>query len=142
MEKIKDFIKKNNWFISLIAGAAGMYMILSYAGVLRTGKYCILEGDLIEIYVPVIRVYIKEKLGSIEDLVNRLYGMLSPYDREERYRIENEKERTRNTEKVSHHKICSPCCLKFGQTVKDIECILSLFFYHVMDISREVFKSV
>ncbi len=91
MDNIKYYIKKNNWVISFIVGAVGMYMILSYAGVLRTGKYCILEGDLIEIYVPVIRNFCRNilhgqsiyyswnnSLGMNTALMLSFYGAYNP----------------------------------------------------------------
>ena len=64
MDRIKTFFKKNNCLISFAVGAVCMYMILSYAGVLRTGKYCILEGDLFEIYVPVIRNFCRNIMSG------------------------------------------------------------------------------
>ena len=64
MNRIKTFLKENNCFISFIVGSLCMYMVLSYAGVLRTGKYCILEGDLFEIYVPIIRNFCRNILNG------------------------------------------------------------------------------
>ena len=93
MEKIKTFFKKNNCFISFIVSAVCMYMILSYAGVLRTGKYCILEGDLFEIYVPVIRNFCRNilngqsiyyswnnSLGMNTSVMLSFYGAYNPFN--------------------------------------------------------------
>ena len=89
-----------------------------------------------------IGIDIKEQLRRIQDLIYCLYGVLSPYDRKESNRVEYEKERTGNPEKIPHHKICSPCCLKLGQTVKYIEGFLSFLLDHVMNIYCKVFKPV
>lgn len=93
MEKIKAFFKKNICFFSFIVGAVCMYMILSYAGVLRTGKYCILEGDLFEIYVPVIRNFCRNilhgqsiyyswnnSLGMNTSVMLSFYGAFNPFN--------------------------------------------------------------
>lgn len=93
MKKIKTFFKKNNCFFSFIVGAVCMYMILSYAGVLRTGKYCILEGDLFEIYVPVIRNFCRNilhgqsiyyswnnSLGMNTSVMLSFYGAFNPFN--------------------------------------------------------------
>ena len=64
MEKVKSFLKKNNYVVSFLVGSLCMYMILSYSGVLKSGKYCILEGDLLEIYVPVIRNFCRNILSG------------------------------------------------------------------------------
>jgi len=60
--RVKDWIKRGIQsipfpIVSLFLGALVMYMMLSYAGVLTTGKYCLLEGDALEIYVPTIRSF-------------------------------------------------------------------------------------
>ena len=93
MDKIKTFFKKNNCLISFAVGAVCMYMILSYAGVLRTGKYCILEGDLFEIYVPVIRNFCRNimsgqsiyyswnnSLGMNTAVMLSFYGAYNPFN--------------------------------------------------------------
>jgi uncharacterized membrane protein YfhO len=93
MDKIKTFFKKNNCLISFAVGAVCMYMILSYAGVLRTGKYCILEGDLFEIYVPVIRNFCRNilhgqsiyyswnnSLGMNTSVMLSFYGAFNPFN--------------------------------------------------------------
>lgn len=76
------------FFLSCIC----MYMVLSYSGVLSTGKYCILEGDLLEIYVPAIKELCRDilngqsiyyswthMLGMNQTLMNAIYAM-SPFN--------------------------------------------------------------
>lgn len=61
---IKMWVKKiDPCFFSFFMAALTMWLTLSYAGVLKNGKFCILEGDLLEIYVPTIR-------GMYRDLLN------------------------------------------------------------------------
>lgn len=93
MDKIKTIFKKNNCLISFFLGSVCMYMILSYAGVLRTGKYCILEGDLFEIYIPVIRNFCRNilhgqsiyyswnnSLGMNTSVMLSFYGAFNPFN--------------------------------------------------------------
>ena len=54
-KKIPAIDEKYFFILAFIAGAFFMYMILSYSGLLVTGKYCILISDSLEIYVPNIR---------------------------------------------------------------------------------------
>ena len=63
--------------------------------------------------ILVIRINIDKKLCCIKDLVDSMNGMLSPYDREKRDSIKNEKERARDLKEVAHHEVCRPRSLKF-----------------------------
>ena len=48
--------------LAFFISALTMYMMLSYSGVLTTGKNCILEGDSLEIYIPTIQNFIRSIL--------------------------------------------------------------------------------
>ena len=86
-------IKKYYWGISLLLGMLTMYMMLSYSGVLSTGKYCILEGDALEIYVPTIRNFVRNIVtgnapyyswnnffGMNTSLAMTFYGAFNPFN--------------------------------------------------------------
>ena len=68
--------------------------------------------------------------------------MLASYDRKIGNGIKDKKERTGYTKEVAHHKIRSPGGLKFRETVKYIEGVLSFLFDDVVDINAKVFKPV
>ena len=94
--------------------------------------------------VDVFRVGIdvKEQLGRVQDLVDRVDGMLSPDDREERHRIQDEQEGAGHPEKVAHHQVGRPGGLEFGQAVEHIERVSALLFDVVVDGDRELLKFV
>ena len=57
MERVlKKITPKYYWLISFAIGSLAMYMMLSYSQMLSTGKYAIIGGDAMEIYVPNIRM--------------------------------------------------------------------------------------
>ena len=94
------------------------------------------------IYVFAVGIYIKEKLSGIKYFIYCLYGMFSSFYREKGNCIQDKKERTCYPEKISHHKVSSPSCLKLRKTVKNIESIFSFTVYNIMNLHGEVFKSV
>ncbi len=59
---IEKWIKKISprfyWMISFVLGATAMYVMLSYAQMLTTGKYIILAGDSLQIYAANMRMLI------------------------------------------------------------------------------------
>ena len=58
LEKDNSKIKissKYTWMFAFLLGALAMYIALSYSGVLSTGKYCILRGDMKTQLAPFIR---------------------------------------------------------------------------------------
>ncbi len=61
--KSKILNPKYYYILAFALGCVNMYMMLSYSSVLSTGKFCILEGDLLELYVPTLR-------GACKDLLN------------------------------------------------------------------------
>ena len=67
-------------------------------------------------------------------------GMLSPDDREERHRIENEQEGAGHPEKVAHHQVGRPGGLEFGQAVEHIKRVSALLLDIVVDGDRERFE--
>ena len=82
---------KLNWLYALILSSLCMYMMLSYSGVLTTGKYCLLDGDSFEIYVPTVRNFCRSilngesvfyswnnSLGMNTSLSNAFYGGYNP----------------------------------------------------------------
>ena len=65
MEKILKKIKpKYYWIISFALGMLAMYLMLSYSQMLSTGKYVIIGGDAMEIYVPNIRMFVRSILNG------------------------------------------------------------------------------
>ena len=65
MEKILKRIKpKYYWIVSFTLGALAMYLMLSYSQMLSTGKYVIIGGDAMEIYVPNIRMFVRSILNG------------------------------------------------------------------------------
>ncbi len=59
MKKIKEsiinFFVNKNYIISFIVASLAMFLVLSYSGVLSTGKYCLMVGDLWDNYAAAIR---------------------------------------------------------------------------------------
>ena len=78
-------------------------------------------------------IYIQKKLGGIPDARHRVEGVPSPQERKIRHRIQLEKIRTGNPEKVPHHQIGIPDRLKLGKAVKHIEGVASFFCNLLMD---------
>jgi len=65
LERILKKIKpKYYWIVSFALGALAMYMMLSYSQMLSTGKYVIIGGDAMEIYVPNIRMFARSILNG------------------------------------------------------------------------------
>ena len=88
------------------------------------------------------RIYVEEKLGGVDDLVDGIDRMLSAYQRKKRHRIEDKQERTGNSEKVAHHQIRSPRRLKLRKTVENIKRVSAGVFDSVVDLNREILKAV
>ena len=53
----KKLNPKYYWVLSFILGAVSMYVMLSYAQMLSTGKYIILGGDSFSIFISNLRMY-------------------------------------------------------------------------------------
>ena len=63
--KIIDKISPKYYhIISFFVSSLTMYLILSYAGVLSTGKYCLMVGDLFDNYAPAIRELCRDILSG------------------------------------------------------------------------------
>ena len=45
-------------------------------------------------------------------------------------------------EKIPHQKVCRPGSLQFGETVKDIKGVISLFFDDIVDLHRKGLEAV
>ena len=91
--KIKVLSTNYNWLYAFLLCSLCMYMMLSYSGVLTTGKYCLLDGDSFEIYVPAIRNFCRSilngesiyyswnnSLGMNTSLSNAFYGAYNPFN--------------------------------------------------------------
>ena len=61
---LKRIDKKYYWIVAAFLSSLTMYMLLSYVGLLKTGKYVILDGDAIEIYIPTIRNFCRNILNG------------------------------------------------------------------------------
>lgn len=85
-------LKKYTWLMAFLISSVTMFLILSYSGVLSNGKYCLLEGDLLEIYVPTIHGACRDlltgesiyyswnhSLGMNMSLSLAYYGVFSPF---------------------------------------------------------------
>ena len=93
--------------------------------------------------IPVrIGVYVQEQLGRIHDFGDRVEGMPSADDREERDRIENEQERAGDPEKIAHHQVGGPGGLQFRKAVEHIEGIAAFLFDMPVDFHRKRFEPV
>ncbi len=59
---IFNFFDQKYYFLSFVIASLSMFLILSYSGMLSTGKYCLMVGDLWENYVPAIRELCRDVL--------------------------------------------------------------------------------
>ena len=91
--------------------------------------------------VPV-RIHIQKELRRIADLADCLQRMLPPNQREKRDRVQNKQKRTGHAEKIPHHKIGGPGCLKFREAVKHIERVPPFPLDQIVDLNCENFESV
>lgn len=65
MERLLGKIKQKHYvLVAFCLAGLTMFLFLSYAQVLSTGKYIVLEGDLFEIYVPYIKTFIHKLIGG------------------------------------------------------------------------------
>ena len=87
--------KKNGfyWLFAMLGSSIVMYLLLSYEGVLSTGKYALLNGDALEIYAPTIRNFCRNLvngesiyyswnnfLGMNTSLNMAFYGAFNPFN--------------------------------------------------------------
>lgn len=61
---IKQLPVKYYWIVSFVLGALSMFVMLSYAQVLTTGKYIIINGDAFEQYISHIRMVYRNLLNG------------------------------------------------------------------------------
>lgn len=52
--------KKHYWIVSFLLTVFSMYVMFSYEEILSTGRYVILEGDLLQQYVPFIKMLLRD----------------------------------------------------------------------------------
>ena len=93
MEKVLKKIQPKYYkFISAALAMFGMFMILSYCNYLPGDKFIIMDSDMIEQYVPYIKMFLRDlingesiwfswntSLGMNTSLVNAYY-VLSPFN--------------------------------------------------------------
>ena len=88
------------------------------------------------------RIYIKKKLGSVNDFVDGMDRMLSANQRKESYRVEDKQKRTGNSEKITHHQIRGPRRLKLGKAIKNIKSVSACLFNRIVNFDGKIFKTV
>ena len=115
-----------------------------FIGMRKEHRIRIPVPDLLRTHIDAfaVRIDVDEQLGGVQDLVDRLHGVLSPDDREEGDRVQDEQERAGDPEEIAHHQVRCPGRLQVGKAVKDIERVLSFLFDHVVNVDREGFKAV
>ena len=57
---------------------------------------------------PTVRINIQKELSGIQNLVNGMERMLSPYNGEKGHRVKNKQEGTGNPEEIPHHQVRCP----------------------------------
>ena len=93
MDKIMKKIQPKHYgIVAALLAMLGMYMILSYCQVLSTGKFIIMDGDLIEQYIPFIKMFIRDILEGesiwfswnsfmgMNTSLNNAYYVMSPFN--------------------------------------------------------------